>query len=143
MFCFLPITSLTFATLPPSEVQTASGLYNLMRNLGGAIGLAVCNTWLQNWTKRSYLVLRENVTEANQISSDAISLYQQNFESFNLIDGSAAAIQSLYLIAQRESYIITFNNVCIATSILFFISVFLMPLVNKVDPNASPSSESH
>ena len=32
------------SVLPPEEVKNASGLYNLMRNLGGAIGLAVANT---------------------------------------------------------------------------------------------------
>ena len=44
MYCFLPINSLALGTLPPEEVKNASGLYNLTRNLGGAIGLAVANT---------------------------------------------------------------------------------------------------
>ncbi len=44
MFIFLPINALALGTLPPDEVKNASGLYNLTRNLGGAMGLAVANT---------------------------------------------------------------------------------------------------
>ncbi len=39
MFIFLPINALALGTLPAHEVQNASGLFNLMRNLGSAIGL--------------------------------------------------------------------------------------------------------
>ena len=47
MFCLLPTTSLALGALPPAEVPNASGLFNLMRNLGGAIGLAVIDTLIQ------------------------------------------------------------------------------------------------
>src|SRR3954470_17170401 len=47
MFCLLPTTSLALGALPPAEVPNASGLFNLMRNLGGAIGLAVTGTLIQ------------------------------------------------------------------------------------------------
>src|SRR5205823_11824630 len=44
MLCLLPTTSLALSGFPLGEVANASGLFNLMRNLGGAIGLAVINT---------------------------------------------------------------------------------------------------
>jgi DHA2 family multidrug resistance protein len=47
MFCLLPTTSLALGALPPAEVANASGLFNLMRNLGGAIGLAAIDTLIQ------------------------------------------------------------------------------------------------
>ena len=43
------------------EVKNASGLYNLMRNLGGAIGLAVANTLILYLNKTHYSQLRESV----------------------------------------------------------------------------------
>jgi len=48
--------------LPPEEVKNASGLYNLTRNLGGAIGLALANTLMTHLNKLHYAVLREHVT---------------------------------------------------------------------------------
>ena len=44
MFCLLPPTRLALGRLPPDQVADGSGLFNLMRNLGGAIGLALIDT---------------------------------------------------------------------------------------------------
>jgi DHA2 family multidrug resistance protein len=46
MFCLLPPTRIALGTLPEAEVADASGLFNLMRNLGGAIGIAMIDTIL-------------------------------------------------------------------------------------------------
>ncbi len=44
MLCLLPPTRLALGNLAPTQVPDASGLFNLMRNLGGAIGLALIDT---------------------------------------------------------------------------------------------------
>jgi MFS transporter, DHA2 family, multidrug resistance protein len=46
MFCLLPPTRIALGCLPAAQVPDASGLFNLMRNLGGAIGLALVDTVL-------------------------------------------------------------------------------------------------
>ena len=55
MLCMVPINNLALGTLPHDKLKNASGLFNLTRNLGGAVGLAVINTVL---TDRNYLPLR-------------------------------------------------------------------------------------
>jgi DHA2 family multidrug resistance protein len=52
MFCLLPPTRMALGHLPDSEVADASGLFNLMRNLGGAIGLALIDTVLYSRAPR-------------------------------------------------------------------------------------------
>jgi DHA2 family multidrug resistance protein len=44
MFCLLPPTRLALGRLDADRVPDASGLFNLMRNLGGAIGIALIDT---------------------------------------------------------------------------------------------------
>jgi DHA2 family multidrug resistance protein len=46
MFCLLPPTRIALGDLPETEIADASGLFNLMRNLGGAIGIALIDTIL-------------------------------------------------------------------------------------------------
>ena len=46
MFCLLPPTRIALGDLPEGEIADASGLFNLMRNLGGAIGIALVDTIL-------------------------------------------------------------------------------------------------
>jgi MFS transporter, DHA2 family, multidrug resistance protein len=55
---FVPLAATTMGTLPNEEIGNASGLYNLMRNVGGSIGIAVVNTLLvrHEQVHRSYLV---------------------------------------------------------------------------------------
>ena len=48
MICMVPINNIALGTLPPERLKNASGLYNLTRNLGGAVGLALINTLLND-----------------------------------------------------------------------------------------------
>jgi DHA2 family multidrug resistance protein len=50
MFCLLPATRLVLDCWPPEDIADASGLFNLMRNLGGAIGIALIDTILEQRT---------------------------------------------------------------------------------------------
>ncbi len=51
MLCLLPATRLALERWPQSEIPDASGLFNLMRNLGGAIGIALIDTILEQRTQ--------------------------------------------------------------------------------------------
>ncbi len=44
MFCVLPPTELALGNLSPAAIPDASGLFNLMRNLGGAVGIAIIDS---------------------------------------------------------------------------------------------------
>jgi DHA2 family multidrug resistance protein len=46
-FVFIPISGLALGTLPPVQIGNASGIFNLMRNLGGSIGIAMSTTLIQ------------------------------------------------------------------------------------------------
>lgn len=59
MFCLLPPTRMALGRLPKTLVADASGLFNLMRNLGGAVGLALIDT----------LIFSRAATEGRQIAS--------------------------------------------------------------------------
>ncbi len=50
MFAMVPTNTIALGTLPPDRVKNASGLFNLTRNLGGAVGLAVINQVLNERT---------------------------------------------------------------------------------------------
>jgi DHA2 family multidrug resistance protein len=51
MLCIVPSVNLALSGFAAAELRYASGLFNLMRNLGGAIGIAVVNTWLADQTR--------------------------------------------------------------------------------------------
>src|ERR1044071_9725956 len=64
-FVFVPLTTMTMATLPQQEIGNASGIYNLMRNTGGSIGIAIMTTLLVRNAQVHQSVLMTNVNEYN------------------------------------------------------------------------------
>lgn len=136
MFCFLPINSLALGTLPPEEVKNASGLYNLMRNLGGAIGLAVANTLLIQLNKGYYAVLREAVTPGSIETQMFLGGLGERTSAAWVSDSDLAAMKQLYGLVMREAEVLTLNTLFQFLALVFFLALLLMPWVRKVSAAA-------
>ena len=74
MFCLLPPTRLALGALTEAEVPDASGLFNLMRNLGGAIGIALIDTILYGRTGGHAEALRDRLIAGDITAAQAIGL---------------------------------------------------------------------
>src|SRR6478672_3661344 len=74
MLCLLPPTRLALGSLTASQVPDASGLFNLMRNLGGAIGIALIDTILYGRTDGHAEFLRERLIAGDIKAAEAIGL---------------------------------------------------------------------
>lgn len=109
---FVPLTSIATANIEKEQAGSASGLFNMMRNLGGSIGIAVLAT----------LVTRREQFHSNRLG-EAISLYnpetQQRIEQLtqffvsrgaDLSTAQQQAIASLGNIVRREAYVMAFND---------------------------------
>ncbi len=143
MYCFLPINSLALGTLPPEEVKNASGLYNLMRNLGGAIGLAVANTLMTQLNKQHYAVLREAVTPGSPQAQAFMGGMQERMAGLTLPDAESAALKQLYILVMREAEVLTLNTLFHGLSLIFLLSLLLMPWVRKVSATSSEAVGGH
>ena len=133
MFIFLPINALALGTLPPEEVQNASGLFNLMRNLGGAIGLALANTFMVQWRKEYYAHLRGYVTAGDASTSSALQQLTIAATQHGSPDPGRAALEQLSQFVWREAEVMTTNRMFQLLGLIFFAALLLMPLVRKVD----------
>ncbi len=137
MLCFLPINTLTLGLLPTEEVKNASGLYNLMRNLGGAIGLAVANTQMIYLTKAHYATLRESMTATHYLALDRLTAISQSLQEMNLPDSDLAALGFLTKLTLREAEVMTFNILFQVISLMFVASLLVAPLLKKVEKKTS------
>ena len=130
MFCFIPINEIVFNDMPKSEIQNASGIYNLMRNLGGAIGLAVINTTLINNTKKYSGYLAENmpVTDARIYSYTG---YISDMFSARVPDADGFSLALVNSMLQRDGNILAINNIFVIISFMFLAMILLLQLVAK------------
>jgi DHA2 family multidrug resistance protein len=74
MFCLLPPTRLALGALAEADVPDASGLFNLMRNLGGAIGIALIDTILYGRTSLHADAFRARLLVGDARAATAIGL---------------------------------------------------------------------
>jgi len=74
MFCLLPPTRLALEQLPHKQVPDASGLFNMMRNLGGAVGIALIDTVLYGRTGGHAEAIRQRLAAGDLATAQAIGL---------------------------------------------------------------------
>jgi len=141
MLCFLPINTLALGLLPLEEVKNASGLYNLMRNLGGAIGLAVANTEMINLGKMHYATLRQAVSATNYQAQTVLQELSDSFQQANLPEPSLAALKQLSLLTRREAEVMTFNNLFEIIAIIFLASLAIAPFLKKIEVEIADSMQ--
>ncbi len=73
MLCIVPSVGMALSGFDMTELRYASGLFNLMRNLGGAIGIAVVNTWLADNTRIQAARMGETLGEAGRRAPDFVA----------------------------------------------------------------------
>ncbi|MBX9697102.1 MAG: DHA2 family efflux MFS transporter permease subunit, partial [Alphaproteobacteria bacterium] len=131
MFCFIPINQLSLGTLPKEQLKNASGLYNLMRNLGGAMGLSILNTMASTRTSFHYNRLGESVTASRQAILDAYAGFLEKFT--NLATGSQelSALNMISRLTEKQSILMAYNDCFYVISLIFFTSALFVPFLNK------------
>lgn len=135
MLCMVPINNVALGTLPPQRIQNASGLYNLTRNLGGAVGLAIINTMLTQRSDAHYARLSEHVNFGNPAALDWLNNVAGNYNSYGM-DGATAAMQKLSGMIHQQATIMSFIDVFMGLTILFASLILLVSMISK--PKAAP-----
>ncbi len=144
-FTVAPTVTLTLGALPPSRLKQASGLFNLMRNLGGAIGIAACATILNDRTNLHFLRLAEHLNIRNETMTAFLNDATSHAAGLNneVIDGNAAALKQLWALTMREAHTLTYADAFLAIFVCFVIATLMVPLMRKVDAPAAPSADAH
>jgi DHA2 family multidrug resistance protein len=129
MLCMIPINNLALGTLRPERIKNASGLFNLTRNLGGAVGLAMINT-VQNDRMDLHLArLREAVSWGHQRAEETLANLQSLVIGRDLSELSATA--QLASIVRREALVMALSDVFTVLTVLFLMMLLAVPLMKR------------
>ncbi len=131
MFVMLPTNQLALGTLPPQQVKNASGLYNLMRNLGGAIGLALINTIASTRMAIHTEHLNEQVTWSRPAAINMLNEMTWALTPGLNSNAQAGALRRMALMVQREALTLSYNDVLLLMAAAFFVAIPLTLLMAK------------
>ena len=140
MLCMVPINVAALGTLPPNKLKNASGLFNLMRNLGGAVGLAFINTFLNSRQDLHMARLRESVVWGRQVAEERLAGLTESFSDRLGSDAELAAVKQMSNMVRQQGLVLSFGDLFFAMTILFCAIVVLVPLVRKPAPAAGAPS---
>ncbi len=119
MLCMVPINNISLGTMPPDKIKNASGLFNLMRNLGGAVGLALINTVLDKRMDLHLERLRESIVWGREAAQSTIAQLTLAFASRGS-DAALAATKEVALMVRRQAMVLALSDVFLALTVLYF-----------------------
>jgi DHA2 family multidrug resistance protein len=127
-FIFVPLTTMTLSRLRKQEIGNAAGIYNLMRNIGGSIGIASVTTLLVRGSQAHQNYLAADVTAGNPT---AMALLQGLQAKFRLGGASAntahlEAMGALYRSVQQQAAVLAYAD---NFRLLGYLSLVCIPLV--------------
>lgn len=142
MLCILPATRLALDTLMPGEVADGSALFNLMRNLGGAIGIALVDTILAQRTPTHVTELATRLQAGDREAARIVGLPMQLFHGHDMgpVDETMRAIAEP--LVKKAALVQSFNEAWLSIGVLFALSLLVVPWMRRI-PRSSmgPASD--
>ncbi|ENN93952.1 DHA2 family efflux MFS transporter permease subunit [Bartonella bovis] len=141
MLCMIPINNIAFGSLPPEQMKNASGLFNLTRNLGGAVGLAIISTLMTQRTNLHYGRTAETIQYGNIQATETLSKLTMQFSSATF-DPQGLSLLQLFNMVLTQAQIMAFSDIFFIMTILFSILTFFTIFLKKT-PLSTNISQNH
>jgi DHA2 family multidrug resistance protein len=128
MFCLLPPTRIALGALPDAEIPDACGLFNLMRNLGGAIGIALIDTILYGRVGIYADDFRDRLLAGDVSAAIAIGLKPSLFLNRPPGPPDDAAIAFVRPMVEKASLALCVNEAWAMLAVVAVVGLLLVPL---------------
>ena len=138
---FVPLTTVTLATISREEMGNATGMFNLLRNIGGSVGIAISATLLSRYSQFYQNTLVSHITPLNEtfrVKQAAIKsgLMAKGMDAFSADTASLAAI---YGIVRKQAGILSYNRIFFIVGLAFLVIIPLLLLLKKQKIGAPPA----
>jgi len=127
-FLFVPLSTKTLADVPRERLAGATGVYTLVRQLGGSLGIAILEFLLQRKEDQAYGTLAGSVTLANPSVAHLVGGHP-------VVATSAAA--QLMGIVQRNAEVLSYDYLLQLCGVVFLLSIPTVLLLSGKKPGAS------
>jgi len=132
MLCILPATRLALDTLVPASVADGSALFNLMRNLGGAIGIAMVDTVVVERTPLHAEALARRLQAGDADAARIVGLPTEFFHGHDMgpVDETMRAIAEP--LVRKAALVQSFNEAWVVIGLLFALSLAVVPFMRRI-----------
>jgi DHA2 family multidrug resistance protein len=146
MLCIVPSVNLALTGFAAAELRYASGLFNLMRNLGGAIGIALVNSWLMDNARIQSLRFGEALGQFGGSAQDTVAGLADRLDQFTPDQDQAMLMANglIHNLVAKQALTIAFDDVFRLMSWMFLVALVMVPFARQAqaEPGVAPV-ESH
>ncbi len=130
---FVPLTNLALADLPMNRIPNGTGLFNLMRQLGGSVGIALSATLLQRFTAIHRADLITNVTPYSEATRERVAAITNSLMAGGTPPALAQtkALAVLDGLVTRQALMLSFEQLFLLFGACFVLSLPLLFLMHK------------
>jgi MFS transporter, DHA2 family, multidrug resistance protein len=134
VFAVAPSVTLGLGSLPAERLKYASGLFNMMRNLGGAVGIAASAAIINDKTNLHFQHIAAHLTPANLPMERFVQGMTERYGALATGSGVGhqAALEQLWNLAYREASTLAFADAFRAIMLAFVVATLLVPFMRKV-----------
>jgi DHA2 family multidrug resistance protein len=125
---FVPLTTIAMDRIPREKMGYATSLFNLMRNIGGSIGIAMTGTMLARHSQATTSMLSANVTPYDPASQSMMYQFRAAFlaAGSDAVTATNRAYAALFGLVQRQATMVAFVGIFQLMGVIF---IALVPLV--------------
>jgi DHA2 family multidrug resistance protein len=131
MFCLLPLTRLALGHFPPERVADASGLFNLMRNLGGAIGLALIDTVIYGRAPLLAEEIGQRLKRGDVSVSSLVGIPPETVATAATRTIDAALIETVRPLVERAGLVGAINEAWAMLAAITALALLVLPFVRS------------
>lgn len=138
---FVSLATTTMGQLKNEQLGNAAGIFNLMRNIGGSIGIAAITTFLARWSQTHQAVLVSHLTPYDPAYRHWLSTAQAALAPrVGTPAAGPTSLALLYNVLGRQARLLAFMDIFRVVSILALIAAPLALLFEKIVTRPRPGS---
>ena len=144
-FLFVPLTTVALSNIPRHKMSDATGLSSLLRQIGGAIGLAIFVTMIGNNAIVSRGAISPHITETRPEVYQRLQALQAGFmaRGMDAASAKAAAVRVMAGTVMAQSTVLSFNHIFILAGGLFLLVLPLLFFLRLPKREQSAPDELH
>jgi DHA2 family multidrug resistance protein len=129
----VPLTNLALADLPMAKIPNGTGLFNLMRQLGGSVGIALSATLVQRFTAIHRADLMASVTPYSEVTRERLGQITNALVARGDVPAIAQtkALGVLNGIVTQQAMMLSFEQLFLMFGGVFVLSLLLLPLMHR------------
>jgi MFS transporter, DHA2 family, multidrug resistance protein len=139
---FVPLTTITMGPIPKETMGNATSLFNLVRNLGGSVGISAVNTVQIRREQANIDILGRHVNPYDASSRQMFAALQRMFvsQSGDMVSAAHRAREALFRMVEQQASMLAYNTVFRLLAGLFLLLIPFIFLMRRPGSKGGPAA---